>query len=316
MKTYVKKMMGILSVTAIGSLALTGCKEDDVVIPPVVKNITETVIANPDFSLLKAAVVKAGLADALTGPNLTVFAPDNAAFIKAGFANEAAVTALSKGALDTILKYHVLTSVVRSGDVPAGPNASVATLLAATANIFATKNAAGVFINGNQVTQADITASNGVIHKINTVLIPPTQNIVQIVVASPSYSLLKEAVLKCGLDGALSGAGPLTVFAPNNAAFEAAGFNSAAIANATPATVATLTDVLKLHVFSGRAFSSDITNNGTIPTLLTNKVLTTNITGTSVIIKGAGNSAPATITGVNLVATNGVIHFVDKVLLP
>jgi uncharacterized surface protein with fasciclin (FAS1) repeats len=323
MKTYLRKMTGILAITLVSGLTLVSCDDDDVVTPPPApKNIVETVVASADFSALEAAVLKAGLATALAGPNLTVFAPDNAAFAKlpAPFNNEANINAISDQATITaladILKYHVLTSVVNSGMVPAGPNAAVSTFLS-NQNVFATRSAAGVFINGTQVTQADITATNGVIHRIGTVLMPASRNIVEIAVATPAYARLAQAVVKCNLQSALSAAGPLTVFAPNNAAFVAAGFDSTAIANANAATVSTLTNVLKLHVFSGRAFSSDITNGGTIPTLFTGNSLTTAITGSSVTIKGTGNGTmPANITGVNLLATNGVIHFIDKVLLP
>ena len=321
MKTYFKKIARLTTVVALSSLFIVGCKdkdkEEEVITPaPVPENIVDKVIATPEFSFLEAAVIKAGLVEALKGPNLTVFAPDNNAFIKAGFANEAAITATPAADLARILQYHVVNSVIQSTAVPAGPNAAVTPLLA-NSKLFATRNSSGVFINGTQVTQADITASNGVIHKVGSVLLPPALDIVQFVVANPNYARLEQAVIKCGLVSALSATGPLTVFAPNNAAFVTAGFDSTAIANANPATVTTLTNVLTFHVFNGRAFSSDITNGGTIPTLFVGNSLTTNISASGVTIKGAGNgTSPANITAVNIVTTNGVIHAVDKVLLP
>lgn len=312
-KNFFKRIGAMTLATAL-FISFTGCEDDDPA-PQQQDDIVTTVVNNPDFSFLEAAVLRAGFADTLKTPGLTVFAPTNAAFIAAGFLTEAAITAADVNAVKTILRYHVLTSTVRAADVPAGPNAEITTY--GGGKIFATRNTSGVFINGIKVDQADLSAKNGVIHVINKVLLPPAVNIAGVAIANPNFARLVQALTKTGLVPAVSGADIRTVFAPTNAAFVTAGFDSTAIADATPATVAALSDVLKFHLLNGRTFSSDITNGGTTATLLTGKNITFTINGASVTAKGAGNGTnSALISPANIVATNGVIHVIDRVLLP
>ena len=292
---------------------ITSCEKDDD--PAPTPTITETVVANPNFSLLKTAVVRAGLGDYLNNtPNLTVFAPTNDAFLAAGL-TETAINSTPVATLQAILQYHVLTSRIPSSSVPSGPNAEVTT--AGGNKAFVTKNAAGVFINGTSVVTADINASNGVIHAINAVLIPPVGNIVATAQANPNFSYLVAAVLRAdasgtSISGALSAAGPLTVFAPTNQAFIDAGFPTIASINAADPN--TLKNILLYHVIGARVFSSDLVNNSTASTAGGGTVLITLTGGAKV--KGNGNATASNITGVNLVTTNGVIHVIDKVLLP
>ena len=311
------KLKQIFSRTSLLLLAtpfiMTSCDKDDDVVPT--PTITETVVASANFSLLKTAVVRAGLADYLNNTaNLTVFAPTNDAFLAAGL-TEAVINSTSVATLQAILQYHVLTSKIPSGSVPAGPNAEVTT--AGGVKAFVTKNAAGVFINGTNVVTADIDASNGVIHAISAVLIPPAGNIVATAQANPNFTYLVAAVLRAdasgtSISGALSAAGPLTVFAPTNQAFIDAGFPTIASINAADPN--TLKNILLYHVVGARVFSSDLVNNSTPATAGGGTVLVTLTGGAKV--KGNGNPSASTITGVNVVTTNGVIHVIDRVLLP
>lgn len=305
---------GLPLVMAASVFSISCDKDDDDA--PAGKTITQTVIDNPDFSLLKAAVVRAGLDDDLAsaGP-FTVFAPNNAAFNAAGFANEAAINAAPVATLQSILQYHVLSGKVDAASVPAGPNAEVATL--GGGKIFATRNANGVFINGVKVVTADVAATNGVIHVIGKVLMPPTGNIVQTAQANPNLTFLVAAVLRAstgGTDvaGVLSGAGPLTVFAPTNAAFQAAGFATIDAINA--ADPATLTSILTYHVIGARVFSSDLTE-GAQPTTVNGGKVTITLSG-GAKVKGNSNTAASNISITDIVTTNGVVHVIDGVLLP
>lgn len=294
-------------------VVLTSCEKDDD--PAPTPTITETVVASANFSLLKAAVVRAGLGDYLNNtPNLTVFAPTNDAFTAAGL-TESAINATPVATLQAILQYHVLTTKVNSGSVPAGPNAEVTT--AGGVKAFVTKSAAGVFINGSAVVTADIEASNGVIHAINSVLIPPAGNIVVTAQANPNFTYLVAAVLRAdasgtSISGALSAAGPLTVFAPTNQAFIDAGFPTIASINAADPN--TLKNILLYHVIGARVFSSDLTNNSTPATAQGGTVLITLAGGAKV--KGNGNATASNVVIANVVTTNGVIHAIDRVLLP
>jgi uncharacterized surface protein with fasciclin (FAS1) repeats len=303
MKKFSLLRLSVIAFTALSVFAVS-CSDDDEATPPS-QTITDIVVSDPNFSILEAAVVKAGLANALaTGNPLTVFAPDNAAFAATGI-SEAAIASLPVSTIDSILKYHLLAAFVTSTSVPASD--AVTPLLGT--NLFASKNANGVFMNGIKVKQADISASNGVIHVIEKVLIPPTQTIAQIAASDTSFSFLVEAVSKAGLLAAISGPGKFTVFAPTNAAFRAAGITDI---NAVPQ--ATLETVVKYHVLATNVFASDLINNTTAQTIQGGNL---RITLPPAAVKIDGSASPASnIATANITATNGVIHVIDRVLLP
>ncbi|HRH48159.1 MAG TPA: fasciclin domain-containing protein [Panacibacter sp.] len=312
--SVVKSLLASLLLT---SLITAGCNKDDDPTPaPISKNIAEIVSGDTTFSFLLAAAVKAGLDGALAGTSpLTVFAPTNNAFRALGYTTAASVSAEDAATLSSILLYHILDGTVKASSVPAGPNASVTTKGGLV--VYATNNSGGVYINGIKVTTADITASNGVIHVIGSVLIPPSGNIVETAIATPDFSYLVAAVLKAStgttnVAAALSGAGPLTVFAPTNQAFVNAGFTTIDdINNADPDVLA---GILTYHVIAARVFSSDLTN-GLQPATLNGETVTINL-GTGATVTGVGNTTASKIKATNIVATNGVIHVIDQVLLP
>ena len=169
----------------------------------------------------------------------------------------------------------------------------------------------GVFTNGIKVKTADIAASNGVIHVISKVLIPPTKTIAQIAASDTTFSLLLAAVVKAGLAGAVSGPGKFTVFAPTNAAFRAAGFSTVADINAAPTDL--ITTVVKYHVLGTNVFAGDLTDGLSTPTLQPGNI-TINLVPARVKISSSTKPA-SNITATDIVATNGVIHVIDRVLL-
>ena len=289
----------------VASIFVISCSNDEMAITPP-PTITDLVVNNPNFSTLKAAVVKAGLADALATTNpLTVFAPDNAAFAASGI-TEATIASLPVSTVDSILKYHVLSAFVTSTSVPVSD--AVNPLLGV--QLYASRNVNGVFVNGIKVKQADIEAKNGVVHVIEKVLFPiPTKNIVQIASADTSFSFLVAAVVRASLVPTLSGPGKFTVFAPTNNAFRAAGITDI---NAVP--VATLQAVLKYHVIPTNVFASDLVNNTTAPTAQGGNI---RISLSPAGVKIDGSTQPVSnIVAVNITATNGVIHVIDRVMLP
>lgn len=302
-------LMGLTSVTF-----LTSCDKDDDDTPKQ-QSITEIVVNGADFTILEAAVVKAELATTLqTTQNLTVFAPTDAAFTAAGL-TLAAVNSKTKAELQALLGYHVLTSRIPSTGVPAGPNAAVPTF--STGTVFATKNANGVFINGVKVVTADVAASNGIIHVVDRVIVPPAGNIVATAQATPALSYLVAAVLRAdasgtSISGALSAAGPLTVFAPTNQAFIDAGFPT--IASIQAADPNTLKNILLYHVIGSRVYSSDLTE-GAQPTTVGGGKVTIKLAG-GAKVRGISNTADSNIQITDITTTNGVVHVIDKVLLP
>lgn len=317
---------------------ITSCDEDDDPVAPPAKTITETVVDGTNFTLLEAAVVQAGYANLLgTTPNLTVFAPNDDAFRQLDITGdgvpdldtEAKIKALTGANLDflkSVLNYHVLTARVASSAITAaGIESATYATTGSGPKLFAKLNGIKAFINGGEVVSADVSASNGVIHVINKVLIPPTVTVTGAVASLPQFSRLLYAINRVKNGGgadiaaALNGAGPFAVFAPDNTAFSNSGFATDASLDAVP--VADLQKIILHHAVGARVFSSDL-SAGEVNSLLTatdnTKKLTINLTGPAVY--GAGNGANAAswpkVKAANLMMNNGVVHVIDRVILP
>jgi uncharacterized surface protein with fasciclin (FAS1) repeats len=287
-------------------------------------NIVEVAQAGGLSSLL-AAATKAELADELSAASsagLTVFAPTNAAFntlaTRLGFADgPALVTALPKEALASILSYHVLPARRSAAELAAGSatQATIYTFDGSPASItLNTSNGVRItdaVLTQATVTSADVAATNGVVHIVDKVLVPPgVLNVVQMAQANPdAFSSLVGAVGTAGLATTLSGPGPFTVFAPTNTAF------AAAPTGLTPSQLAT---VLTYHVLDlDPAVLSSAIPFGTPVTTVAGQDITINA-GTAPVIATITDTTttPATITAVDVRASNGVIHVIDKVLIP
>mgnify|MGYP001122398727 CR=1 FL=1 len=273
---------------------------DDVLLPP--QTIAEVVTSDERFATLLAAVGQAELVTLLSsdGP-FTVFAPTDEAFT--AYLEKTGLTAeelLASDQLADILQYHVVPGEVLS---TALSNGGVAT--AGGDTIFVNVND-GVVINGNStVIDADVDAYNGVIHVIDAVLEPAPGTIVDIAAGNENFTQLVALLQQYGLDAALAGDGPFTVFAPTDEAFEKI---SAVLPTLTDAEIE---DILKFHVVPARAFSSDLMTQD-YPTLNERRPLSVDLTQ-GIVINGTEEVLPA---NANINATNGVIHVIDDVLLP
>jgi uncharacterized surface protein with fasciclin (FAS1) repeats len=292
---------------------------DTVIMPPdamPAKNIVELAVATPDLSTLVTAVTKAGLTETLSGPGpFTVFAPTNDAFTKLPKGTLDALLANPK-ALADVLKYHVVSGKVLKADIPLGK--SIMTVQGGEITIDAV--GADVIITDakgrkSKIVTTDIMASNGVVHVIDTVILPPdtmpAKNIVELAAATPNLSTLVTAVIAAGLTETLSGPGPFTVFAPTNAAFDKLG--TATIA-ALLADKAALTNVLTYHVVSGKVLKADIPLGKAIATVQ-GGTLTINVEGDDVVITDA-KGGKSKIVMTDIVASNGVVHVIDTVIMP
>lgn len=287
---------------------LTSCnKDDDNTTPNDLVNVAST----NGLTSLVSAVNAAGLTTTLqgTGP-FTVFAPTNAAF-----------SALSSAPADlkNTLLYHVLGGNIASGAVPTTLT-GVVTSNDAKDSVYVRRIGSNVYVNGVKVDLADVAATNGVAHVIGSVLIPPTGNIVQTAVAAKFDSLAKAVTIASTGVGsedlltALSNTKGLTVFAPTNQAFTNL-LAALKVNSIDDIPKATLIAVLKYHVIAARVFSSDLTE-GAKPGTLQGGTLTVSLaSGAKVLGNGNGGNASA-ITLVNIMAKNGVIHVIDRVLLP
>jgi len=306
----------LICVAGFSAVMLGGCAKS---VSGKPTTIYQTIASSPQFSYLTAAVNKAGLQNALktsSEAGETLFAPDNDAFIAAGYKTLADLAAIPDSTLTAVLLYHVLGSTVKADQIPLADNTPVTTLNGQP--VYATRTSGGtVFVDGDQVIKANIACTNGVIHEIGHVLMPAVGTIVQTAIANGNLSLLVAAVLRASqgstnVAGVLSGTGPFTVFAPTNQAFVNAGFpNAAAIDAADPNT---LTSILTYHVIAGRIFLSDLTN-GEKPTALNGETVTI-LLQNGPQVKGKSNKTPSNIIDPNIVTTNGVVHVIDQVLLP
>jgi transforming growth factor-beta-induced protein len=279
------------------------------------------------LTALLAAATKAGLADELADNdgNLTVFAPSNAAFntlaTQLGFADATAmVNALPASALASILSYHVLPSAKSAATLTA-QGASQATLYSfdGSAAALTLDTSAGVRITdaaltSATVTTADVDADNGVVHVIDKVLVPPgVLNVVQMAQVNPTFSVLVEAVVAADLAATLSGTGPFTVFAPTNGAFTAA-LTELSLSKDELLASPDLASILTYHVVAGDVRAADVValpKPAAVPTVQGN----TFSVGADLGITDQ-LSRTATLVATDVIGSNGVIHVIDKVLLP
>lgn len=305
--------------------AIVSCKKKN---DPPAPNTVVNVVANNGYSTLATLVSgNAGLLSTLngTGP-FTVFAPSNAAF--------GAITAPTGAALENVLKYHVIAgqSLTAAQVIGLSNGNLIKVTMANGDSVFVKANSAGVFINGIQVTQPDLTGDNGVVHGIGRVLLPPTGNIVEtaqsITGGAAAFDSLVKAVVRVsgsGVTGAdnianvLSTTNGLTVFAPNNQAFADLFANASfPFRQINDIPVDVLRTVLRHHVVTARAFSNDLAN-GNLPMANGSNATVAGVGTASITIDGSGtvfNNVAAGIIGTNVMARNGVIHVISKVLIP
>lgn len=276
---------------------------DAVVLPR--ETVVDVALDN-GFSSLAAAVITAELLPVLTDPfaEYTVFAPTNDAFdsLAAGLNTDIpGLLALSN--LSDILTYHVLAGEVAAADIN---NGDIVDAVSTTNTLKLTKTTMGdVFVNQAQVTSADIAADNGIVHVLNGVVLP-SETVVDVALDN-GFSTLATAVVTAELLPALTD--PLaeyTVFAPSNEAFDnlatALGTDIAGLL-----ALENLSTVLLHHVVSGTVLSTDLAN-GTVPTL---SGLNVEVDITNGVMINSSNVTMADVT-----AENGVVHVVDRVIMP
>jgi transforming growth factor-beta-induced protein len=292
------KFKSLLTFVALGFAALTVRAAD--------KDIVDTAVAAGSFKTLAAALQAGGLVDALKGEGpFTVFAPTDEAFAKLP---EGTVATLlkpeNKGKLVSILTYHVVPGKVMATDVVKVTGAKTLNGQQVDVKVDGGK----VFIDGSQVVKADIACSNGVIHVIDSVILPADKNLAETAIAAGSFKTLVAAAQAAGLVGALSGEDALTVFAPTDEAF--AKLPEGTVESLLkPENKSKLADILKYHVVSGRVYSSDAVAAKSAATLQGSKI-NIKVTDSGAMV----NDAKLLKTDID--ASNGVIHVIDSVILP
>lgn len=318
MKTRLKNY-ALIAILSFGFVACSSDDEGDVM--ETTNTIADFVETNPDYSSLNAALIAADLKTTLAGStNFTVFAPNNAAFnafLSAnGFANLAAVP---RDVLTQVLLNHVQEGVIMSSDLSTGYIESMSTAGADGENLSMYINTTGgVTVNGvASVTTANVEVDNGVIHAVDAVIGLP--DITTFATADPTFEILVAALTReddynfVEILMTQDTPAPFTVFAPTNAAFQSLLTElGAGSLNDIPADV--LAAALSYHVVTGaNVRSSDITNGMVVPTFEGGSFTITTTGGATVTDE---NGRVANIVAVDVQATNGVIHVIDKVLLP
>jgi uncharacterized surface protein with fasciclin (FAS1) repeats len=302
-------MRYVVAVAALGFLAACGGDDDS---PPTV---TDTAKSDARLSTLGEALDAAGLAGTLAQPgNYTVFAPTNDAFnrllAELGLTKQQLFA--DRTLLTAVLQYHVLNARVQRAAVPAGK--AITPLAGGIFKVDAVGSGLVITDGRNRtanITETDILTANGVVHVIDRVLLPADKNIVQTAQALPQFSILVEAVVAANLQGALSGAGPLTVFAPTNDAFAALLTELGVTKAQLLADTALLTRVLTYHVVGSRVLKADVPVGPAITTLQGG---TFTVDASLRITDARGRRAG--IAATDVLTSNGVIHVVDRVILP
>jgi uncharacterized surface protein with fasciclin (FAS1) repeats len=317
MKTL-SKLKFIIVLVVLASFTIS-CDNNDDVAPAADNTITGLAKTNSNLTILVQALVKADLATTLqgTGP-FTVFAPTDAAFV--AFLKTTPYATLNdvpKDVLTQILLNHVISGAVKSTDLSTGYVKTLAKSATSGTNTMSmyVNLTSGVKLNGvAKVTTADVMASNGVIHVVDAVINLPT--IVTHATANANFTSLVGALTKAGQPefvSILSGTGPFTVFAPTNDAFTALNTELAPVGIAGVST-ANLTKVLQYHVVSGNILAASLTEGQIVSTLQTPQKFTVQLAG-GAKIKDANNRI-STIVATDVQCSNGVIHVLNKVLLP
>lgn len=302
------KRLAALSATAF--LVACGGSGDDH--PDTVVQVAQ---GDPRFSVLVEAVVAADLATTLSGPGpYTVFAPTNDAF--AALLAELGVTKAQlladKALLTAVLQYHVLPAKVGKDAVPLGQ-----AITPLGGGIFKIDQSGSDLIvtDGRnrtaRIVATDLQADNGVVHAIDKVLLPADKTIVQTAAATPALSILVEAVTAANLGATLSGPGPFTVFAPTDAAFAALLTELGVTKAQLLADTALLTQVLTYHVVAGRVLATGIVPGAPVTTLQG----ATFTVGADLRITD-GRLRSAGIVATDVLTSNGVVHVIDRVILP
>lgn len=333
MKIYnhVKSATRVVLFLAFGTTILVSCKKDTDMKP----TIAQVAVTLQGFSQLEAATIKSGLAVTLSnkntnagsGGNFTAFAPTNQAFAALGLVNPEDFNGLQSPFLSNLLKYHLSDGASLEDDL--ANTGSVTSLLGPGKRIIIRNNS--LYVNGSKVLASNVRAENGILHAIDRVLLATTSNIAATVnsfaqgnaFVKPELSFLAEAILYTDLTSTLASSNiDYTFFAPTNQAFKDYG-RSQGLTIESPADVRklpknALTQILMNHVFNlaGQGkFTSEL-YEGNIISVSSQSVSLGAYDKGLLTVKGKGNAVVANMVIPDIQTSNGVIHIIDRVLLP
>ena len=324
MKKFQNLTKGVIAMLML--TVAVSCSDDDNDNPnPQPKTIAETAQATPELSSLVAALQRADLVSVLDADgDYTVFAPTNTAFAAFLSANGfASLEAVPVPVLREVLLNHVVVGSSTSSELTTGYVKTLGKGSASATNTLSMfiNTSGGVTLNGGvsnggaTVTTPNITASNGVVHIVNGVIGLPT--VVNHAIANPNFTSLVAALTRNDMPdfaGILSGTGPFTVFAPTNTAFGDL-LTELSLSGLGDVPTGVLEETLKYHVVAGaNVLSTSLTNNQMVATFQ-GQSFTVQLPNTGPQILDAADRT-SRIVATDVQAANGVIHVLDKVILP
>jgi uncharacterized surface protein with fasciclin (FAS1) repeats len=309
----------LLGVLTLGLFTFSSCGEDDDPQMGVEPDIVELAQGIDELSTLVAALQQVNLVSTLQGDGpFTVFAPTNAAFQALLDSNDDwnSLEDIDDATLTSVLLFHVLGAKVNAKDLENSYVTTASTGPNDEQIVLQIDVDGGVTFNGTTMPiQTDVAASNGVVHTVDEVMLPP--NVVDLALNNPQFSILVQALTRADLTtdyvSVLTGTGPFTVFAPTNAAFEALLASNMDWNSLDDIPVETLEAVLNYHVVNGGNVQADELVDGAPVTTLGGE-LTVNLTDGAKLETSSGQTVNIIITDVQ--GANGVVHAVDTVLLP
>lgn len=299
-----------LFILVFAGLTYTSCKQTDDA--PVNPTLNAYLQSQADLSIFSAAMDKAGLQSFKEGPGpFTWFAPTNEAFTAAGISLDS-INRMRAGDISYILMYHLVNGSFASNEMVAQNSFPRTTQLGVAA--FIGRKGAEFYVNGSKITSIDNRVTNGFVHKINRINLPPlfTGTMQAILTRSGQHTLFIAALTRANRWAALGTTSVFTILAPTDAAMNAAGLTSTAIG---AAPVARVDSIVRYHYFSSvRLFSNDFGTNVETPqtALGASRTITSLESGNK--LRGRTNATPVNVTVKDILGTNGVVHIIDGVL--
>ena len=304
----ITRILSLLLSLSVGIVFFSCEDDDDVVDNEPAGSIYQEVADASNYTILEAAIDRAGLRSTLEGSgSYTLLAPSDQAFINAGITDLESYTA---DQLATILQYHVIDSEVDFSTLSGMDE--IETL---NGTVYVTPFNDNIFLNARAgFPQANADASNGIIHVINTVLFPPEDALATIVTETENLSTLEAALTRVGVENVLTGSGPYTIFGPSDEAFNRL-LNSMEISSLDELSDQELINILQYHVVSDRVFSTEL-EAGEQSTIL-GETFAIDFDANAIIISdGNEDTENAVVVAGDQLGTNGVVHLIDRVLLP
>jgi uncharacterized surface protein with fasciclin (FAS1) repeats len=317
MKTIYGNRGILFLLIAFAGISGWGCNKNT---PSSINYKTSTVsyiLANSsNTTLFELAIKQANLDSVFNGAGpFTVFVPTDDAFNQAGI-NQSVISNYSQAVAKNLVLYHTVAGADMTSASFIGTK-ELKVIMANGDSVFISGDSNQVFVNGILVVAVDLVAANGVLHALQGVLIPPAQNLLQIVNADTSLTFLSNALQLAtaspdSLTKDLSSGGPYTFFAPDNDAFRKLGYNSPQDLNSVNP------DSLRLFIISNlvpqRLFTYDIPDSSTLQTV-NDSTLYFNLSGIAAQVQIKGHNTFSNVVGVNDMARNGVLFKVDGILV-